>query len=208
MDLILKYFPGLTEKQKEQFGELPGLYSTWNQKINLISRKDIQFIDEKHVLHSLAIAKFMNFRPGTYIMDAGTGGGFPGIPLSILFPEARFLLVDSIGKKVQAVKEIAASLELHNVAIKQERIEKITDKFDYIISRAVTELSRFLRWTNGKINRSGYNEKPNGIIYLKGGDLTSEARETGRYIEIYDISTYFRESFFSSKKLVFIPQTK
>lgn len=205
IDLIVKYFSEITEIQIKQFRRLNSLYSDWNDKINLISRKDILFLQERHILHSLAIAKFIIFKPGTYIMDAGTGGGFPGIPLSIYFPESQFLLVDSIGKKIQAVREIAKYLELANVEVKKERIEKIRDKFDYIVSRAVTGLSPFYAWSKGKIKIAGQNEKPNGIIFLKGGDLSTELRELNRYSEIYDISTYFREPFFISKKIVFVP---
>ena len=203
--LIVKYFSGITEKQLEQFGRLQAIYSLWNSRINLISRKDFLFLQERHVLHSLAIAKFINFKPGTRIMDAGTGGGFPGIPLAIYFPDSRFVLVDSIGKKTQVVREIAVDLGLQNVEVRHERFEKINDRFDYIVSRAVSGLSPFYAWTKNKIQTAGNNEKPNGIIYLKGGDLSAELKELKRYAEIHDISTYFREPFFSSKKIVFIP---
>jgi len=206
IDLITKYFPGLTEKQLHQFGRLYPVYAAWNCRVNLVSRKDFTFLQERHVLHSLAIARFIRFKPATCIMDAGTGGGFPGIPLSIIFPDSSFLLVDSIGKKIRAVREIAKELELQNVEARQERIEKITDQYDYIVSRAVTELSSFYAWIKNKVKAKGINERPNGIIYLKGGDLSSELKELNRYTEIYDISTYFREPFFSSKKLVFIPR--
>ena len=208
IDLILNYFPLITEIQKKQFAALPRLYREWNQRINLISRQDIDKLEERHVLHSLSIARFINFYPGTRIMDAGTGGGFPGIPLAILFPEASFVLVDSIGKKIRAVRDIAHRLGLNNLETENERIEKIGQKFDFIVSRAVTNLRHFLHWTDGKILGDGHNLKPNGIIYLKGGDLTSEMEGLGRYMEIYDISTYFREAFFSSKKLLYIPQSK
>ncbi len=208
IDLIVKYFSGITVKQRNQFGRLYSIYSFWNERINLISRKDFLFLQERHVLHSLAIAKFINFKPETSIMDAGTGGGFPGIPLSIYFPDCRFILVDSIGKKIQAVQEIARDLGLENVEVRQERIEKIKGQFDYIVSRAVTGMPPFYAWTKNKIKAIGKNEKPNGIIYLKGGDLSAELLALKRYTEIYDISTYFREPFFSSKKIVFIPNSE
>jgi 16S rRNA (guanine527-N7)-methyltransferase len=206
--LIIKYFSGITEKQLKQFGRLQAIYSHWNSRINLISRKDFLFLQERHVLHSLAIAKFINFKPGTRIMDAGTGGGFPGIPLAIYFPDSRFVLVDSIGKKIQAVREISGDLGLPNVEVRHERFEKINDRFDYIVSRAVMGLSPLYAWMEKKIKIVGNNEKPNGIIYLKGGDLSAELKELNRYAEIHDISTYFREPFFSSKKIVFIPKSE
>jgi len=206
--LIIKYFSGITEKQLKQFGRLQAIYSHWNSRINLISRKDFLFLQERHVLHSLAIAKFINFKPGTRIMDAGTGGGFPGIPLAIYFPDSRFVLVDSIGKKIQAVREISGDLGLPNVEVRHERFEKINDRFDYIVSRAVMGLSPLYAWMENKIKIVGNNEKPNGIIYLKGGDLSAELKELNRYAEIHDISTYFREPFFSSKKIVFIPKSE
>jgi 16S rRNA (guanine527-N7)-methyltransferase len=204
-DLIIKYFPGISEKQLDQFGRLTALYSMWNNRVNLISRKDFLFLQERHILHSLAIAKFIQFHPGSYIMDAGTGGGFPGIPLSIFFPDSRFMLVDSIGKKTRAVRDIAGELKLVNVEVMQERVEKIKEQFDYVVSRAVTGLSTFYAWTKNRIKAAQRNKRSNGIIYLKGGDLTAELKELNQYAEIYDISTYFREPFFSSKKLVFIP---
>lgn len=206
--LIVKYFSGITEKQLKQFGRLQAIYSLWNSRINLISRKDFLFLQERHVLHSLSIAKFINFKPRTRIMDAGTGGGFPGIPLAIYFPDCRFVLVDSIGKKIQAVREIAWDIGLPNVEVRHERFEKINDQFDYIVSRAVSGLSPFYALTKNKIKIAGNNEKPNGIIYLKGGDLSAELKELNRYAEIHDISTYFREPFFSSKKIVFIPKSE
>jgi len=207
-DLIGKYFSGITEKQLNQFYRLHAVYSLWNRRLNLISRKDFLFLQERHVLHSLSIAKFMHFIAGTEIMDAGTGGGFPGIPLAIYFPQTRFLLVDSIGKKIQAVREIASDLGLENVEVKQERVEKIKGQFDYVVSRAVTGLSPFYDWTKNKIKAIGRNDRPNGIIYLKGGDLTAELKGLNQHAEIHDISTYFREPFFSSKKLVYIPRSE
>ena len=208
IDLIVKYFPGLSDNQKQQFKSLHYLYLSWNEKVNLISRKDIDFLQERHVLHSLAIAKFFDFQSDTKIMDAGTGGGFPGIPLSILFPEADFLLVDSIGKKIIAVKDLVHNLGLKNVRVKQERIEKISDKFDYIVSRAVTRLKLFHMWTKDKIRDKAEYQNYNGIIYLKGGDLSSEIEELQQQVKVYNINTYFRETFFESKKIVFIPKLK
>jgi len=208
IDLIVKYFPGLSDNQKQQFKSLHYLCLSWNEKVNLISRKDIDFLQERHVLHSLAIAKFFDFQSDTKIMDAGTGGGFPGIPLSILFPEADFLLVDSIGKKIIAVKDLVHNLGLKNVRVKQERIEKISDKFDYIVSRAVTRLKLFYMWTKDKIRDKAEYQNYNGIIYLKGGDLSSEIEELQQQVKVYNINTYFRETFFESKKIVFIPKLK
>ena len=207
IDLILKYFPGITEIQKKQFVELQDIYSFWNERINVISRKDFSFLHERHVLHSLSIAKFINFIPGTHVMDAGTGGGFPGIPLSILFPQCQFFLVDSVGKKIQVVREVSVHLGLRNVDIRQERIENIIEDFDYIVSRAVTRIARFYNWTKGKIKEKNANDRPNGIICLKGGDISSELHELKRPVEVYDIGTYFRETYFNSKKIVFIPST-
>jgi 16S rRNA (guanine527-N7)-methyltransferase len=208
IDLILNYFHNITDIQKDMLLKIQPIYAEWNERLNLISRQDIGHLQERHILHSLAIAKFIGFYPGTRILDAGTGGGFPGIPLAILFPESRFLLVDSVGKKINAVKDISHRLGLQNVDTRITRIEKIGEKFDFIVSRAVTDLKQFLRWTDGMIFRTGHNLKPNGILYLKGGDLTSEVEGIERYIEICDISTYFRESFFDSKKIIYIPQTK
>src|SRR5690606_18510346 len=174
MNLILKYFPNLTEEQIQQFSKLKELYEFWNSQINVISRKDTDNFYERHVLHSLAIAKVMSFRDGSDIMDIGTGGGFPGIPLAILFPNCQFVLVDSIGKKVKVASEVAKSLELKNVTAIHERAENIPQKFDFIVSRAVTAMPDFVKWTKNKFKPKSINELPNGILYLKGGDLKDE----------------------------------
>jgi 16S rRNA (guanine527-N7)-methyltransferase len=206
MDLILKHFNRLSNKQKEQFEALLSLYGEWNSKINLISRKDMDHFYERHVLHSMAIAKFMRPTNGIKIMDAGTGGGFPGIPLAILFPEASFLLVDSIGKKIKVVESIAESLELNNVKAIQQRIEQVEGRFDFIISRAVTALPDFVQWTEGKIDGNSKCNKSNGIIYLKGGDLEAEIKLTPKHktVKAYPLSAWFEEPFFDTKKLLHV----
>jgi len=206
MDLILKYFNHLNNKQKEQFEALLPLYSDWNSKINLISRKDMDHFYERHVLHSLAIAKFVKPVPGCKLMDAGTGGGFPGIPLAILFPEVRFLLVDSIGKKIKVVENIAESLELKNVQAVQQRIEQVEGRFDFIISRAVTALPDFVKWSAGKIDGNSKCNKANGIIYLKGGDLSAELNAVPKNLstKTLNLSDWFDEDFFETKKLVHV----
>ena len=206
MDLILKYFPNLTDEQKERFAALDGLYRDWNAKINVISRQDIDALYEKHVLHSLSIAKVVNFKPGTEILDVGTGGGFPGIPLAILYPMVDFHLVDSIGKKIKVVQEVANALGLKNVKAEQARVEQLTTTYDFVISRAVTRLKPFLGWVRYKIHKSGNNDRPNGVLYLKGGDLGEELSEiTDRY-RVYDLSDYFDEPFFETKKLIYVPK--
>lgn len=206
MDLILKYFNHLSNKQKEQFESLLPLYDDWNSKINLISRKDMDHFYERHVLHSLSIAKFVMPIRETKIMDAGTGGGFPGIPLAILFPEASFLLVDSIGKKIKVVDSIAESLELKNVKAVQQRIEQVEGRFDFIISRAVTALPDFVQWTEGKIDGHSKCNKANGIIYLKGGDLEAEIKMTpkNKTVKTFPLSAWFEEPFFDTKKLLHV----
>ena len=204
MELIQKYFPELSEKQFAQFENLRFLYEDWNSKINVISRNDIEFFYEKHVLHSLAIAKFIRFKRGTKILDIGTGGGFPGIPLAIYFPESEFTLVDSIGKKIKVVNEVAKSLGLKNVKAINVRAENMKLQFDFIVSRAVTSMNNFIHLTKNKINQKQQNAIPNGIIYLKGGDLTEEFSQIKNYYEITEISQYFNESFFETKKLVYL----
>ncbi|WP_439475103.1 16S rRNA (guanine(527)-N(7))-methyltransferase RsmG [Algoriphagus formosus] len=203
--LILSYFPNLTEKQIEQFDRLQELYADWNAKINVISRKDMDQFYIHHVLHSLGIAQVMRFQPGTKVLDIGTGGGFPGIPLAILFPETHFHLVDSIGKKITVVKEIAKALKLSNVEAQQARAETLVRKYDFVISRAVTRMINFYPWVKGKIKREDFNEFPNGILYLKGGDVDEEMEETGKSYVTYHLSDYFKEDFFETKKVVYMP---
>jgi len=205
MDLILKYFPHLTARQFVLFENLQPLYSHWNAKINVISRKDFSEFYERHVLHSLGIAMFASFVPGTEILDVGTGGGFPGIPLAILFPEVQFHLVDSIGKKIKVVKAVTESLELRNVKAEQIRAEELKGKYDFIVSRAVTKLPEFVAWIRKNISAKQKNAIPNGVIYLKGGDLTKEIKPFGRNIFIQDLAEYFKEEFFETKKVLHLP---
>ncbi|MFN5415642.1 MAG: 16S rRNA (guanine(527)-N(7))-methyltransferase RsmG [Flavobacteriia bacterium] len=204
VDLIYAYFPELTAKQKEQFAQLKDLYEFWNNQINVISRKDMDSFYERHVLHSLAIAKVITFKKGTSILDIGTGGGFPGIPLAILFPDTQFHLVDSIGKKIKVVNEVALALGLTNVKATHERAENIKEKFDFIVSRAVTAMPEFLRWTKNKFNKENKNYLKNGILYLKGGDLTEEMKPVKEKINYHPIPKYFNEEFFETKKVVYL----
>jgi 16S rRNA (guanine527-N7)-methyltransferase len=204
--LIQKYFPDLTDDQIERFDKLYELYSFWNAQINVISRKDIEELYERHILHSLGIAKFCSFKPGEKVLDVGTGGGFPGIPLAILFPETQFHLVDSIGKKIKVVVEVAAALELSNVKASHLRAEQVTDKYDFVVSRAVTRLIDFYPWIQGKFNKDAKNAIANGILYLKGGDLADEIAESKLKAELYPLSAYFSEEFFETKYVVYIPQ--
>lgn len=201
-EIILKYFPNLTDQQKSQFQQLETLYKDWNEKINVISRKDIDEFYERHVLHSLGIAKIMEFADGTKVLDIGTGGGFPGIPLAILFPNVEFTLVDSIGKKITVVNAVAESLSLKNVKAYHERAEKIKDKFHFVVSRAVTQMPVFLRWLKGKFEKEQFNPKHNGVLYLKGGDLGEEL--AGIKCEIYNLKDQFGEEFFDTKKVVYL----
>ncbi|MCR5065925.1 MAG: 16S rRNA (guanine(527)-N(7))-methyltransferase RsmG [Bacteroidales bacterium] len=205
MDIILKYFPNLTERQKEQFAALPDLYGDWNSKINVISRKDMDNFMEHHVLHSLAIAKVLQFKTMAEVMDLGTGGGFPGIPLAIMFPDANFYLVDSIGKKIKVVQSVAESLQLKNVKAEQIRAEQVDRDFDFIVSRAVTDLSQFVGWVRGKLSDIHYHKLRNGIIYLKGGDLTEEIAPFKKKVHLYDISDFFEEEYFETKKVIYMP---
>jgi 16S rRNA (guanine527-N7)-methyltransferase len=204
MDEILKYFPDLTDNQIKQFQKLEVLYQDWNAKINVISRKDIDELYTKHVLHSLAIAKIQPFESGTYILDVGTGGGFPGIPLAILFPETRFYLIDIILKKINVVKAVAEALELRNVKAEQIRAENVKGDFDFILSRAVTNMPDFVSWVKDKIKKQNKHELKNGILYLKGGDLTEELKDFPKATE-YNISEFFSNEFFETKKVVNLP---
>ncbi|MCA0364805.1 MAG: 16S rRNA (guanine(527)-N(7))-methyltransferase RsmG [Bacteroidetes bacterium] len=203
--LIQKYFPELTTEQIVQFGRLRELYELWNAQINVISRKDMEHLYEKHVLHSLGIAKVCSFVDDTEILDVGTGGGFPGIPLAIMFPNAQFHLVDSIGKKIKVVTEVATALGLKNVKAEHERAEKIHHTYDFVISRAVTRMAPFMGWIQNKINRNHYNPLDNGVLYLKGGDLTEELSEIKRKYKLYNLPDYFEEEFFDTKKVVYVP---
>ena len=204
MEEILKYFPNLTDIQKQQFEKLEALYQDWNAKINVISRKDIDELYTKHVLHSLAIAKIQKFEPGTYVLDVGTGGGFPGIPLAILFPETRFYLIDVILKKIKVVQSVAEALELKNVKAEQIRAENVKGDFDFIVSRAVTNMPDFVSWIKDKIKKQNKHELKNGILYLKGGDLTEELKDFPKAKE-YNISEFFDNEFFETKKVVHLP---
>ena len=204
--LIQKYFKDLSKEQIAQFDQLYDLYAFWNAQINVISRKDIEELYERHILHSLGIAKFCRFKAGEKVLDVGTGGGFPGIPLAILFPETQFHLVDSIGKKIKVVVEVAAALGLTNVKASHLRAEQVTDKYDFVVSRAVTRLIDFYPWVKGKFNKDSKNAIANGILYLKGGELTEEIKESNLKAELYPLSAYFEEEFFETKYVVYIPQ--
>lgn len=204
MKTITKYFNDLTEEKLHQLGQLEGLYKEWNAQINVISRKDIDELYVRHVLHSLAIAKVQAFKPKSHILDVGTGGGFPGIPLAILFPETNFYLVDSIGKKIKVVKEVANALGLKNVRTEHGRAEKVKGEFDFIVSRAVTNMDDFVRWVRKKVTKKQNHELPNGILYLKGGDLTEELANFPK-ATLYHIPDFFAEDFFETKKVVHIP---
>ena len=204
-ELIFKYFPNLTDIQKKQFSQLGELYNEWNQKINVISRKDMENFYLHHVLHSLAVAKVIEFKAFTEVMDAGTGGGFPGIPLAIMFPKVKFYLVDSIGKKIKVVSEVAQSLGLKNVEAEQLRMEQVNKTFDFVISRAVTSLPDFMRWTSYKFHNKSFNTIRNGILYIKGGDIQKELNDVKKFKKkIYNINDYFSEDFFDTKKVVHI----
>ncbi|RYE28813.1 MAG: 16S rRNA (guanine(527)-N(7))-methyltransferase RsmG [Sphingobacteriaceae bacterium] len=203
-DFLLKYFPDLTLQQQEQFQQLQQLYSFWNEQINVISRKDIELLYERHVLHSLGIAKIISFLPDENILDVGTGGGFPGIPLAILFPETQFHLVDSIGKKIKVVKEVSQAVGLQNVKATHARAEEVNEKFDFVVSRAVTQLKDFYPWVKNKFNKQSNNQLPNGILYLKGGDLTQEIADSGLKVRQYALSDFFAEAFFETKKVIYI----
>ncbi|WP_375236413.1 16S rRNA (guanine(527)-N(7))-methyltransferase RsmG [Winogradskyella sp.] len=204
MELILKYFPDLTEQQIEQFEALLPLYKEWNAKINVISRKDIDELYLRHVLHSLAIAKVMPFANGSSILDVGTGGGFPGVPLAILFPECQFHLVDSINKKLKVIKGVVDALSLENIKPTHSRVEAINEQYDFIVSRAVTSMPEFTKWVKGKIRKEQINDFKNGILYLKGGDLSEELKQYTR-VKLFPLTDYFKEDFFETKKVVYLP---
>lgn len=202
--IIKKYFPNITPNQEQQFQQLEGLYKEWNAQINVISRKDIDELYERHILHSLGIAKVQSFLPGTSILDVGTGGGFPGIPLAILFPEAQFCLIDAIGKKIKVVNAVSEALGLENVKAAHIRAEKIKEQFDFIVSRAVTNMPDFVKWVRNKVKKKSRHELRNGILYLKGGDLTDEL-QLFTSAKQYHLQDYFTEPFFETKKVVHLP---
>ena len=205
MHLIQKYFPDLSAEQQQQFALLPDLYADWNARINIISRKDIDKLEERHILQSLAIAKVIQFKPGTKILDVGTGGGFPGLPLAIMFPETKFLLIDSIGKKIKVVNEIVLATGLKNVKAMQIRAEEVKEKSDFIVSRAVARMPEFISWVKNKVSSHNNNTLDNGILYLKGGTLEEELQSMRRPYAVYELQEYFSEDFFETKKLVYIP---
>lgn len=204
MDIILKYFPDLTETQIEQFSKLKDLYHDWNLKINVVSRKDIDEIYLRHVLHSLGIAKVQRFNPGSKILDVGTGGGFPGVPLAILHPEVNFHLVDSIGKKIKVVNEVVEGLGITNVKTTNDRVETVKDQYDFVVSRAVAQMETFVHWVKGRVAKKSNHELKNGILYLKGGDLTEELQKYTT-TTIYELPSFFEEEFFETKKVVHLP---
>ena len=207
-ELVFKYFTRLSGNQADLFNKLGSLYTSWNQKINLISRRDIDSLYERHILHSMAIASFIQFKPGTKVLDVGTGGGFPGIPLAICFPDVEFTLLDSIRKKIKVVDNIREELNLKNVKTRCDRVENLQEKFDFITARAVTKITPFYTWTKSKIISSFTNELPNGILYLKGGDLKEELSTLEVPYKLIELKDFFNESFFETKKLVYIPFVK
>lgn len=203
MELIKKYFNHLSNEQLLQFERIKAVYEDWNAKINVISRKDMDSFYERHVLHSLAIAKVISFLPDSEVLDVGTGGGFPGVPLAILFPQTKFTLVDSIGKKIKVVQEVCKTLDIKNVTAINSRVEQIDKKFDFIVSRAVTQMPEFVKWIQGKIKKTSKHSLENGILYLKGGDLKEELA-TFKNVHLYEISDFFSEEFFQTKKVVYL----
>ncbi len=204
VERIYHYFPNLSQEQKEQFAALYDVYKEWNDQINVVSRKDFDLFYERHVLHSLGIAKMVDFKPTTSILDVGTGGGFPGVPLAILFPKVKFHLVDSIGKKIKVVNGVVEALGLKNVTAAHQRAEEVKQKFDFVVSRAVTQIDKFLPWVSNKFYHKQKNAYPNGIFYLKGGDLSDEFKNVRRHTEIMDLEKCFSEGFFETKKVVYI----
>lgn len=205
MELILKYFPHLTDSQKAQFEALYALYIDWNEKINVISRKDIENLYEHHVLHSLAIAEIIQFKPGTAVLDVGTGGGFPGIPLAIMFPETNFVLIDSIGKKIKVGTEVSTAIGLKNVTLKHLRVQDEKEKFDFVVSRAVMPLGDLVQLVKKNISKKQQNALPNGLICLKGGELQQEILPFKNVAELFDVTEFFKEEFFKTKKAVYVP---
>jgi len=205
MEQLLKYFPNLTSTQKTQFESLYDLYYEWNSKINVISRKDIENLYEHHVLHSLAIAEIIHFQPGTTILDVGTGGGFPGIPLAILFPESKFVLIDSIGKKIKVGTEVSAAIGLKNITLKHSRVQEEKGKYDFVVSRAVMPLGDLVKLVQKNVSKKHINALPNGLICLKGGELQHEMQPYKNIAEMYDVSNFFKEEFFKTKKAVYVP---
>ena len=203
--LIFNYFPNLTHQQQDQLIALEALYQDWNLKINVVSRKDIEELYLRHVLHSLAIAKFISFNPGAQVLDVGTGGGFPGIPLAILFPETQFTLVDAIGKKIKVVQEVVDGLGIENVRAIHQRVEEDNNQYDFVVSRAVAAMPTFMRWIKGRIKKVSEHPIKNGVLYLKGGDLGEELQDY-RTVQIYSLMDYYKEDFFETKKLVYLPQ--
>lgn len=203
-ELIVKYFPSLSDEQIAQFEQLESLYHDWNAKINVVSRKDIDELYLRHVLHSLGIAKVINFKPEAEVLDVGTGGGFPGIPLAILFPQSKFHLVDSIGKKIKVVNGVAAALNLTNVKASHLRAEQVSGQYDFVVSRAVTRMKPFYQWIKGKFKKKSLHDLKNGILYLKGGDLKEELLESKLRYKTYDLQRFFEEEFFETKKVVYV----
>lgn len=206
-DIIFHYFPHLSDEQKKQFDLLFPLYREWNEKINVVSRKDIENLYVNHVLHSLGIARVISFKKGASVLDVGTGGGFPGIPLAIMFPDTSFHLVDSIGKKITVVNEVARAAGLKNVKGEQIRAEQVKGQYDFIVSRAVTRMKEFYGWINTKVRKQSVHELDNGILYLKGGDLEEEMAELKRPYQVFELSSFFKEEFFETKKVIHVPLT-
>lgn len=204
VDIIFKYFPDLTDDQKDKFSKLYDVYKEWNDQINVVSRKDFDSFYEKHVLHSMGIAKCIDFKEESDILDVGTGGGFPGIPLAIMFPDSHFMLVDGIGKKIKVVNGVIEALGLKNVTAQQIRAEEIKHRFDFIVSRAVTQMPLFLTWVRKRIKKQDQNAYPNGLLYLKGGDLDEEMSTIREYNEIVELNQFFEEEFFETKKVVYV----